>query len=57
MWRHVGTGKKAPKNLKVDSDEEEDTTVAEIHEELEDLRKVEKGITEVETNLTVVPWY
>jgi hypothetical protein len=53
----VGTGKKARKNLKIDSDEEEDTKAAEIHEELEDLRKVEKGITEAEMNLKVVPWY
>jgi hypothetical protein len=58
LSERVGTGKRARKNQKIDSDEEEDTAAAEIHEELEDvredLRKVEKDI---ENNLQVVPWY
>jgi hypothetical protein len=63
LSERVGTGKRARKNQKIDSDEEEDTATAEIHkihEELEDvrknLRKVEKGITEAEEKLKVGVW-
>jgi hypothetical protein len=61
LSERVGTGKRARKNQKIDSDEEDDTAAAEIHEELEDvrndLRKVEKSIAEAENKLQVVPWY
>jgi hypothetical protein len=61
LSERVGIGKRARKNQKIDSDEEEDTAAAEIHKELEDvhenLRRVEKGITIAENKLEVVPWY
>jgi hypothetical protein len=57
----VRTGKRARKNRDIDSDEEEDTAAAEIHEiheavedVSESLRKVEESITKVEIKLEVV---